>query len=85
MLYDKIPNGATLELEKFELKVPQHEVDYFYQSLKVSQLAPKTYESTRTDPNQFGANHDFMFKAKKHWESSYDWQGRHWHNGSTLK
>lgn len=73
MPYDKIPSGASLKPEKFELKVPQHEVNHFYQLLKLSTLAPQTYENTRNDPNQFGVNHDFMTKAKKHWESSYDW------------
>lgn len=75
MSYDKIPENATLKPQKFELKIPQAQIDRFYQLLGLSQLAPKTYENTRTDPNEFGVNHDFMSKAKKYWENpqTYDW------------
>lgn len=73
MSYDKIPSGATLKPQRFVLKLPQQEVDHFFQLLKLSQLAPKTYENTRKDPNQFGDNYAFMSMAKQHWESSFDW------------
>ncbi|KAF2708440.1 alpha/beta-hydrolase [Pleomassaria siparia CBS 279.74] len=76
MSYDIVPKGATLNPRKFELKVPQQEVDEFYQLLKLSPLAPKTYENTRTDPNLFGVNHEWMTEAKNHWVSSYDWRRR---------
>ncbi|KAF2112622.1 Alpha/Beta hydrolase protein [Lophiotrema nucula] len=76
MSFDTIPKEATLKPEEFTLKVPQQEVDHFYQLLKLSPLAPETYENTRTDPNQFGVNHEWMSEAKKHWETGYDWRKR---------
>ena len=71
--YDTVPKAAVLKPEKFTLKVPQQEVDHFYQLLKLSPLAPKTYENTRTDTNLFGVSHEWMSNAKKHWESAYYW------------
>lgn len=71
--YDTVPKGAALKPEKFALKVPQQEVDDFYQLLKLTPLAPKTYENTRSDTNLFGVSHEWMSNAKKHWEKAYDW------------
>jgi microsomal epoxide hydrolase len=75
MSYDTVPQRATLRPEKFTLKVPQEEVDHFYQLLKLSPLAPKTYENTRPDTNLFGVSHEWMSSAKKHWETAYEWYG----------
>jgi microsomal epoxide hydrolase len=73
MSYDLIPKGASLSPEKFTLKVPQKDVDHFYQLLKLSPLASKTYENTRSDANLFGVSHEWMSNAKAHWETAYDW------------
>ena len=73
MPYHTIPKGATLKPKKYHLEIPQQDVDHFYQLLKLSTLAPKTYENTRSDPNLFGVSHDMMSKAKQEWETKYDW------------
>ena len=73
MSFDSIPKGASLKPEKFNIHVPQEDVDHFYQLLKLSKFAPETYEALQPDPNLFGVNYEFMSKAKQHWETGYNW------------
>ncbi|KAF2636609.1 alpha/beta-hydrolase [Massarina eburnea CBS 473.64] len=82
MTYDKLPPSASLKPEKFALNVPQQDVDNFHQLLKLSPLAPETYENTQSDPNIFGVSYEDMKTAKTHWETKYDWREREEHINS---
>lgn len=67
-----IPAGATLRPEKFELKVSEQDLKDFKDLLRLSKLAPETYENTRTD-GRYGVTHEWMSQTKAYWETKYDW------------
>ncbi|KAJ3542143.1 hypothetical protein NM208_g4252 [Fusarium decemcellulare] len=73
--YDTIPAGVQLQLERFQLRILEEKVDEFRQLLRLSKLAPKTYESLQPD-GKFGITHDWISKAKEYWENKYDWRQR---------
>ncbi|KAF5004521.1 hypothetical protein FDECE_8988 [Fusarium decemcellulare] len=73
--YDTIPAGVQLQLERFQLRISEEKVDDFKQLLRLSKLAPKTYESLQPD-GKFGITHDWISKAKEYWENKYDWRSR---------
>ena len=54
----------------------QSKVDHFYQFLKLSALAPLTFENNQATPPDgiihYGVTMDWMKKTKDHWESKYD-------------
>ncbi|KAJ9602606.1 hypothetical protein H2200_012799 [Cladophialophora chaetospira] len=80
MSYNQIPEGASLKIEPFKLNIDQSKVDHFYQLLKLSPLAPLTFENNQATPpagiSHYGVTMDWMKKTKEHWESKYDWKKR---------
>lgn len=73
MSYSEIPRKATLKPKPFKIETPQKEVDDFYQLLKLSPLAPKTFENVQEDTNLYGVTYEWMSKAKEYWTGKYDW------------
>lgn len=77
MSYDKVPKNATLKVEPFKLNIEQSKVDAFYQLLKLSPLAPHTFENNQPeDISRFGVTYKWVSETKKHWETKYDWKKR---------
>ena len=73
MSYKQIPKGASLKVEPFELNIEQAEVDAFYQLLKLSPLAPHTFENNQSGPEgKYGVTYEWMKETKQHWETKYD-------------
>ena len=70
--YDGIPVNASLSPEKFAVNISDQELSQFKELLRLSRLAPKTYESLQTD-GRFGVSHDWMCEAKNYWETTFDW------------
>lgn len=70
--YDTIPTTATLQLEKFELHVSEQDLKDFKDLVRLSKLAPETYENTRSD-GRYGVTHEWISQGKKYWETQYDW------------
>lgn len=70
MLFTKIPNAKT-EPTPFKIAVPDAAIQEFKTLLKVSKIAPATYESTRSN-RKFGVTREWIKNAKTEWES-FDW------------
>lgn len=70
--YDTIPAGAQIRVDKFNLSVPEQDLADFKDLLRLSKLAPRTYENLTTDGNM-GVSHEWMTKAKEYWQTTYDW------------
>uniref|UniRef100_A0A8H7NH95 Epoxide hydrolase N-terminal domain-containing protein n=1 Tax=Bionectria ochroleuca TaxID=29856 RepID=A0A8H7NH95_BIOOC len=66
--YSRIPTAAQLQLENFQLHISEEKVDEFKRLLRLSKLAPKTYESLQTD-GRFGITHEWISKGKEYWEN----------------
>ncbi|KAF8537781.1 Alpha/Beta hydrolase protein [Trichophaea hybrida] len=61
----------TIPVVPFSVSIPDSEVSDFKTLLKLSKLAPETYESQH---RRFGVTSKFMREAKAQWENEYDWR-----------
>ncbi|ETI25700.1 hypothetical protein G647_02474 [Cladophialophora carrionii CBS 160.54] len=82
--YDTIPQGANIQVDKFTLSIPDQELQDFKDLLRLSKLAPKTYENLHANAKdgKFGVSHEWMSKAKDFWLNEYDWRATEKHNNS---
>jgi len=71
--YDTVPENAGLKVDSFTLSIPDQELSDFKELLRLSKLAPQTYENLHTDDGKFGVSYDWMKKAKDYWLNEYDW------------
>ncbi|KAF8250387.1 putative epoxide hydrolase [Wilcoxina mikolae CBS 423.85] len=61
----------TIPVAPFNVSIPDSEVSDFKTLLKLSKLAPETYESQH---RRLGITSKFMREAKAQWENEYDWR-----------
>ncbi|EXJ57262.1 hypothetical protein A1O7_07609 [Cladophialophora yegresii CBS 114405] len=82
--YDTIPQGANIQVDKFTLSIPDQELQDFKDLLRLSKLAPKTYENLHANAKdgEFGVSHEWMSKAKDFWLNEYDWRAIEKQNNS---
>lgn len=73
--YGTIPQGAQLQAQKYHLEIPDQDISDLKELIRLSKLAPKTYENLQTD-GRFGVSHEWMSKVKKYWLNGYDWYVR---------
>ncbi|KAH0832487.1 hypothetical protein AYO21_05169 [Fonsecaea monophora] len=80
--YDTIPQNAELKVDKFTLSIPDQQLSEFKDLLRLSKLAPRTYENLHTDDGEFGVSYYWMKKAKDYWLNQYDWREIEKYNNS---
>ncbi|KAF2660982.1 alpha/beta-hydrolase [Lophiostoma macrostomum CBS 122681] len=71
--YSRVPAGATVQPEPFELHIPQQQIDDFKTLLRLSPIAKETYENAQTD-RRYGVPRQWIVEAKRVWEGEYDWR-----------
>ena len=73
--YDSVPSGASIQVDNFTLSIPDQQFQDFRDLLRLSKLAPRTYENLHADTKEgkFGVSHEWMTKAKEYWLNEYDW------------
>lgn len=81
MFYSTVPKQSTIEVKPWVIQVSDAELQHFQQLLKLSRLAPLTYENNQPDPkhfatDKFGVTHEWMSATKQYWETKYDWRQR---------
>ena len=69
---DTIPQAARLRPEPFQLRISDKQLTQFQILLRLSPLAPRTYEILQDD-GRLGVTYEWISKAKDHWENKYDW------------
>lgn len=74
MSYSQVPKNATLKVEPYKLQVSDEDLKLYQQLIKLSRLAPPTYESSRDSIEDYGVTTNWMTEAKKYWETQYDWR-----------
>jgi microsomal epoxide hydrolase len=77
MSFADIPSKTSLKPKPFKAHVSDEQLSDFKQLLKLSKIAPLTYENKIADPvdfNGWGLKREWMVDAKKRWETSYDWR-----------
>ncbi|KIW44806.1 uncharacterized protein PV06_03252 [Exophiala oligosperma] len=80
--YDNVPSRASVKVDKFELSIPDEQISDLKTLLRLSPLAPETYENLHTDDGKFGVSYEWMKKAKEHWLNKYDWRKVETYNNS---
>jgi len=83
--YGKIPAGATLKPNPFNINVDENKLQDMKQLLKLSPIGPAVYENTAKDQGEtklsrpdrvFGMRRDWLSNAKDHWLDGFDWRKR---------
>lgn len=77
MSYTTLPSEATLKPTLFKAHVLDEDLSAFAQLLKLSKLAPETYENRTADVKDFrhwGISRAWLAQAKEHWQTSYSWR-----------
>lgn len=68
-----VPQQSSLRVDKFHAAVPDSDISDFKQLLRLSRLAPQTYENLQDD-RRFGVTRKWLSDAKQHWEYVHDWR-----------
>lgn len=63
---------TTIQPKPFKVDVPEETLQELKDLLKLSKLAPETYESTRED-GSFGITSKWIREAKEKWLNDFDW------------
>jgi microsomal epoxide hydrolase len=72
MSFSTIPANAKSQPEKFTVSVSDTELSEFKTLIRLSKLAPATYEGLNEDL-KYGVSCKWMAEAKEHWEKNFDW------------
>lgn len=70
--YAQVPSTAKAQPKPFKVEIDANEIQVMKHLLAHSKIGPATYENQQTD-RRFGMNRDWLIKAKKYWETTYDW------------
>jgi microsomal epoxide hydrolase len=70
--FSTIPQNAQRHPSKFTASIPDTQLSEFKTLLRLSKLAPATYEGLQED-RKYGVTTKWLTEAKEHWEKTFDW------------
>ena len=70
--YANIPT-STEDIEPFNVFVAEGDIDECKQLVKLSKIAPSTYENTRED-RRYGVTQEWLTAARDYWLTNFDWR-----------
>ncbi|KAL4879615.1 Alpha/Beta hydrolase protein [Aspergillus karnatakaensis] len=68
-----LPSSATIKPSPFRIAIPDEQISDFKTLVKLSKIAPKTYENLQSD-GRFGVTHEWMSTLKEEWQNKFDWR-----------
>ncbi|KAJ5115901.1 hypothetical protein N7456_000249 [Penicillium angulare] len=68
-----LPSTAKVEPTPFTVSIPKQQLDELETLIKLSKLAPHTYENSRLDA-RYGVTTDWLVAMKDQWLRSYKWR-----------
>ena len=71
-LFSTLPSACTIHPKPFKVSIGNEKVQELKTLLKLSKLAPPTYEGAQED-RSFGVTTTWMREAKQYWETKFDW------------
>ncbi|KAF2099549.1 alpha/beta-hydrolase [Rhizodiscina lignyota] len=81
--FDTLPDSAANVIKAWKVNIPQQDLDNLFTLLKISPLAPNTYENSLPgEDRSLGVRHDWLSAAKKYWENEFDWRKQEEHMNS---
>ncbi|KIH92846.1 microsomal epoxide hydrolase [Sporothrix brasiliensis 5110] len=73
--FGNLPTGASDAIKPWKVHIPQASLDNLKALLKVTPLAPQTYENSLPNKQRtLGVRHDWISATKQHWETDFDWR-----------
>ncbi|EAW09488.1 epoxide hydrolase family protein [Aspergillus clavatus NRRL 1] len=71
--YSKLPPSAKISPDPFHVDIPDENISEFKALVKLSKLAPPTYEDLQQD-RRYGVTSDWLNTMREKWLNSYDWR-----------
>jgi microsomal epoxide hydrolase len=66
------PSTAKITPSPFRIAIPDEQLSEFKTLVKLSKIAPQTYENLQAD-RRFGVTHEWMSTLKQEWLNNFDW------------
>ena len=70
--FTNLPRSATIQLTPFKVSIPQSALDELKSLVRLSKLAPPTYEGSQED-RKYGVTNKWVRETKEKWEKDFDW------------
>lgn len=70
--FSKLPAGATINPTPFRVSIPQEQLDELQLLLKVSKIAPPTYENSLSD-RRYGVTSEWLTAMREEWKNDFNW------------
>ncbi|KDQ08979.1 hypothetical protein BOTBODRAFT_37508 [Botryobasidium botryosum FD-172 SS1] len=70
-----LSTSTTTFADPFKVNIPDSAIDEFKTLLRLSKLAPQTYENSQEDW-RYGVTGEWMREAKEKWLNDFDWKKR---------
>ncbi|GKZ22118.1 hypothetical protein AbraIFM66951_008854 [Aspergillus brasiliensis] len=70
--FSKLPSSATISPTPFTVSIPDEQVDELKTLIRLSKIAPPTYESLQSD-GRFGVTSEWLTAMREKWVSEFDW------------
>ncbi|KAI9376274.1 Alpha/Beta hydrolase protein [Aspergillus egyptiacus] len=71
--FSKLPSAAKITPSPFSIRVPDEKLSEFNTLVKLSKIAPQTYENLQADA-RYGVTYDWMAARKEEWLNNFDWR-----------
>ena len=71
LAYSKVPSGTTVIPSPFQVHVSDEQIEELQLLVKLSKLAPPTYEGLQQD-RKYGITKEWLANAKEAWKS-FEW------------
>lgn len=70
--FTKLPSAASITPSQFHIAISDEQLSDFKTLVKLSKIAPQTYENLQTD-GRYGVTHEWMSTMKAEWLNKFDW------------
>lgn len=70
--FTRLPSAASITPSPFHIAIPDEQLSDFKTLVKLSKIAPQTYENLQTD-GRYGVTHEWMSTMKAEWLNKFDW------------
>lgn len=74
--YGTLPPNIKGNIERFEIRVEEQQLQDFKTLLRLSPIVQETYENQKervSEGNDFGITREWLVDAKSYWEKDYNW------------
>jgi microsomal epoxide hydrolase len=73
--FNQLPEDSSDLIKPWKVEIPQQDLDSLFALLKLTPLAPHTYENSLSkEERNLGLKHVWLLEAKKYWETAFDWR-----------